>query len=379
MTFTGKVIVKRIMTTLRKQPEEFSDADWNNWKWQMQNRIRSTEELENWIVLTKEEKEIFPIAREYFDFAATPYYLSLVDPKSKNCPIRKQIIPHKGELIREKSEREDPLDEENHMPVKGVTHRYPDRALWYLSHNCPVFCRFCTRKRKVSDSFHTPDKEEWKKAIQYFKKNKEIKEVILSGGDPLSLSDNQIDYLLAELKSIEHINQVRIHTRYPVTLPMRITDKLCDVLAKYFPVFVVTHFNHEKECTNAARIAAKKLITKGHVTLLNQSVLLKGINDSEKSLKKLFYSLTNMGIKPYYLHQCDEVFGSKHFKVSIAKGQEIMRKIRGHISGISVPVYTIDLTGGGGKIPIPSLYLKKESESHYIFLNYRDIEYKVEK
>lgn len=379
MTFTSKVIVKRFMITLPEHTKEFSKEEWSNWKWQMQNRIHSVEELEKWIELTGEEKEIFPMATQYFDFAVTPYYISLVDPQNKNCPIRNQIVPRKGELIRENFEKEDPLNEENNMPVPGVTHRYPDRALWYLSHNCAVYCRFCTRKRKVADSKQTPSREYWEKALQYFREHNEIREVILSGGDPFSLSDNQIDHLLGELKSISHINQVRIHTRYPATLPMRITDALCEILSKYFPIFLVTHFNHEKECTPESSLAIKDLITKGHVTLLNQSVLLKNINDSSDSLKKLFYALTKMGVKPYYLHQCDEVFGSRHFKVPIKEGQNIMKKIRGYISGISVPVYTVDLTGGGGKIPIPTDYLKDETVNHYIFQNYRDIEFKIEK
>ncbi|MBE7410645.1 MAG: KamA family radical SAM protein [Leptospiraceae bacterium] len=367
------------MGNLPKHRKEESLENWSDWKWQLQNRIRTLDDLEKWVSLSNEEKKIFSKAKENFDFAVSPYYLSLVQPKNKNCPIRKQIIPNKGELLREKFETEDPLGEEAHSPVKGVTHRYPDRALWYLSHNCPVYCRFCTRKRKVSKSTQTPGFSDWDCALQYFRKEKKIREVILSGGDPLSLSDNQLNYILEKLKSISHINQVRIHTRYPVTLPMRINDALCDILSKYFPLFIVTHFNHKNECTESSRLAVKNLITKGHATVLNQSVLLKGVNDSEKSLVELLYTLTGMGIKPYYLHQCDEVFGSSHFKVPISKGQKLMKKIRGYVSGISVPVYTADLTGGGGKIPIPTNYLVNEDKEFYIFSNYRGKKYKIKK
>jgi lysine 2,3-aminomutase len=342
-----------------------------NWKWQIQNRITDLEGLTARIPLSEEEIDVFNRADSLFDFAVTPYYLSLIDKGNPNCPIRRQIIPSSGELVRKPYEVDDPLGEESYMPVKGVTHRYPDRALWYLSHMCAVFCRFCTRKRKVGESQSSPKNQDWENALYYFKSHPEIKEVILSGGDPLSLSDNQINYLLSELKKIPHINQVRIHTRYPVTLPYRITDELVSVLSSHFPIFMVTHFNHEKEITEESRIAIKKLIQKGNVCLLNQSVLLKGINDSAEDIRNLNYKLVNAGVKPYYLHQCDDIFGSSHFKVEIEEGLKIMKSLRGFMSGITIPSYVVDLTGGGGKVPLPTDYLQKEDMESYVFHNYQ--------
>ncbi|XDD52328.1 KamA family radical SAM protein [Leptospira sp. WS92.C1] len=357
------------------QPETIES--WLNWKWQIQNRIKTQEALSANLELTKEERSSFDSCSAFFEFSVTPYYLGLADSKDPHCPIRLQIVPRQEELIRGPFEKQDPLAEETHMPVKGVTHRYPDRALWYLSHVCAVYCRFCTRKRKVSNSFHTPGKEEWNQALAYFRSHSEIKEVILSGGDPLNLSNDKLDYLLGELKSIPHINQVRIHSRYPVTLPMRIDSELCSVFKKHFPIYLVTHFNHPKEITPLVKERISLLIQKGNVIVLNQGVLLKGINDSAEILKELFYGLTAIGIKPYYLHQCDEVWGSSGFRVEIAKGVEIMKQIRGKISGLSVPLYVVDLTGGGGKIPLPSEYLAEKTDHSYIFRNYQDELYEI--
>ncbi|ASV07887.1 lysine 2,3-aminomutase [Leptospira interrogans serovar Canicola] len=352
-------------------------SKWLNWKWQIQNRIKTRTHLSEFLELSEKEILSFEACSQFFEFSVTPYYLGLADPKDPNCPIRLQIVPHQEELIRNGFEKQDPLSEETFMPVKGVTHRYPDRALWYLSHVCAVYCRFCTRKRKVSKSSHTPGQEDWDQALDYFRSHKEIKEVILSGGDPLNLSDDKLDYLLKELKSIPHINQVRIHSRYPVTLPMRIDSSLCAVLKRHFPIYIVTHFNHPKEITPLVRERISLLIKEGNTMVLNQGVLLKGINDSAETLKELFYGLTAIGIKPYYLHQCDEVWGSGSFRVEIVKGVEIMKQIRGRISGLSVPLYVVDLTGGGGKVPLPTSYLAEKTDHSYIFRNYQDELYEI--
>ncbi|TGK20084.1 KamA family radical SAM protein [Leptospira fluminis] len=354
-----------------------TDPEWENWKWQIQNRIRDEEGLSRHLELTSDERESLKKCEELFSFSVTPYYLGLADPKNDDCPIRLQVVPRKEEWIPRIWDRPDPLAEESYMPVKGVTHRYPDRALWYLSHVCAVYCRFCTRKRKVSQSSQTPDGEDWKQALEYFKSRPEIREVILSGGDPLNLSDSKLDFLLSELKRIPHINQVRIHTRYPVTLPMRITPEFCAVLRRHFPVFIVTHFNHPKELTDFSREKIRMLVQDGSATVLNQSVLLKGINDSVETLVELFYGLTSAGIKPYYLHHCDEVYGSAHFRVPISKGVELMKSIRGRISGLCVPLYVVDLTGGGGKVPLPAEYLEEEKSSSYVFRNYRGDLYEI--
>ncbi|MCZ8155615.1 MAG: KamA family radical SAM protein [Leptospira sp.] len=350
---------------------------WNDWKWQLQNRLLKAEDLIGKLELIEEEKEAFEESKEIFSFAVTPYYLSLIDPSDPNCPIRKQVIPRKEELIRMPNEVEDPLAEQVFMPVKGVTHRYPDRALWYLSHICAVYCRFCTRKRKVSNPEETPSKDEWEAALDYFRTHPEIKEVILSGGDPLTLADHQLDYLLSQLNNIKHINHIRIHSRYPVTLPMRITDSICEIFRKYFPIYMVTHFNHPKELTEDASVALKKLCQSGNLIMMNQSVLLKGINDSEDVLESLNYLLLKAGVKPYYLHQCDEVFGSSGFVVPITRGIEIMYKLRGRRSGISIPTYVKDLTGGGGKIPLNPSYIIENREKGYLMKNYNGDLYEI--
>ncbi|TGK04033.1 KamA family radical SAM protein [Leptospira semungkisensis] len=361
----------------QRQRTDIPEKDWLDWKWQIQNRIKDEHELSDYIEISSDEREAISSCSQVFSFSATPYYLRLADKKDPNCPIRLQVLPRKEELSVRAWDREDPLAEESYMPVKGVTHRYPDRALWYLSHVCAVYCRFCTRKRKVSQSSGTPGLEDWQKALQYFREHPEIKEVILSGGDPLNLSDHKLDFLLGELKSIPHINQVRIHTRYPVTLPMRITSELCSVLKKHFPIYLVTHFNHPKELTPLVKERIGMLVKEGAVTVLNQSVLLKGVNNSVETLKDLFYGLTKIGIKPYYLHQCDEIFGSSHFRVPIEEGVELMKQIRGSVSGLSVPLYVVDLTGGGGKVPLPANYLEETKDSSYVFRNYKGDLYEI--
>jgi lysine 2,3-aminomutase len=350
---------------------------WQDWKWQLQNRITDLESLKEKLTLSQAEIHTFQQAREIFSFSVTPYYLSLIDSEDPNCPIRKQTIPRPEELIRMPNEVEDPLAEQRFMPVKGVTHRYPDRALWYLSHICAVYCRFCTRKRKVSNPEETPNKEDWEKALEYFRSHEEIKEVILSGGDPLTLSDTHLEFLLQKLSEIPHINHIRIHSRYPVTLPMRITDELCEIFAKFFPLYLVTHFNHPLEVTADSKLALKKLIQKGNVILLNQSVLLKGVNDSPATLEKLHYELIRSGVKPYYLHQCDEVFGSSGFVVPIQEGIDIMFALRGKKSGISLPNYVKDLTGGGGKVPLNPNYMLSHLEGHFTMQNYNGDEFEI--
>ncbi len=350
---------------------------WKDWKWQLQHRIVDLASLQEKISLTLEEVETFEKANSIFSFSITPYYLSLIDKNDPECPIRKQAIPRKEELIRYPNEVEDPLAEQQYMPVKGVTHRYPDRALWYISHTCAVYCRFCTRKRKVAQPEETPNRTEWEQALNYFRSNTAIREVILSGGDPLTLADSQLEYLLSQLKEIKHINHLRIHSRYPVTLPMRITENLCRIFSSFFPLYLVTHFNHAKEITEEAREAIRLLIQKGNVIVLNQSVLLKGINDTVFDLEELSYKLLGVGIKPYYLHQCDEVYGSGGFVVPITKGIELMYALRGKRSGIAIPTYVKDLTGGGGKVTLNPNYQVRSGNTTLIMKNYNGDEFEI--
>lgn len=353
--------------------------DWWNWKWQIQNSVRSLDVLQRYLSLSETEISAFKNVQNLFRFSATPYYLSLINANDPQCPIKKQIIPNENELIQSVYAQVDPLAEETNMPVKGITHRYPDRAIWYLSHLCPVYCRFCTRKRKVGQIKNTPNANDRKLALQYIRSHNEIREIILSGGDPLSLSDRQLYLILKDLKSIKHLNQIRIHTRIPVTLPFRITKPLCDVLSEFFPIYIVTHFNHPREITDVTRECIKNLIQRGHVIILNQNVLLKDINDNPETLKELYYNLISIGIKPYYVHQCDEVYGTSHFKVPIAKGIQIMKELRGNISGICNPTYVVDLTGGGGKVPLSLEYLVKETDKEYFFRNYKGDIFKIYK
>ncbi|MCB1158190.1 MAG: KamA family radical SAM protein [Leptospiraceae bacterium] len=350
---------------------------WYSWKWQLQNRFTTISKLIPFIRLSREEEEGFLSTRNLFHFGLSPYYFSLIELDNPNCPIRKQVIPSSEELEISDYDKIDPLAEETHMPVKGVTHRYPDRVIWYVSHMCAVFCRYCTRKRKVGSSEHTPQQKDWENALQYFREHREIREVILSGGDPLSLSDSKLRYLLSSLKAIPHLNQVRIHTRYPVTLPFRITEKLCKVLSEFYPLYIVTHFNHSRECTKEAFEAIKNLNCLAHAIVLNQSVLLKGVNDTAKDLSDLHYGLIKMGVKPYYLHQCDEIYGTSHFRVPIEEGIRLMKAIRGNTSGICQPLYVVDLSGGGGKVPVPLPYLKEKREKSYLLENFRGEEYEI--
>jgi lysine 2,3-aminomutase len=355
---------------------------WEDWRWHMRHQVRSVAEL----------LERLPGARAYvsgwetyearlaesFRFAVTPYYLNLASPGptgERHCPILAQILPHPAELADPHYQRPDPLAEELHSPVRGLTHRYPDRVLWYLSHRCAVYCRYCLRKRKVSRGDSAPTRDEYAEILQYIARNLQIKEVILSGGDPLALSDERIDAILESLRGIEHLSSIRIHTRMPVTLPMRITGDLAEVLRRHYPLTLVTHFNHAREITSEACAAVRRLRMAG-VTVLNQSVLLKDINDRTQDQEDLILGLVRAGVIPYYLHRCDEVQGVSHFRVPLERGVEILRELRGRNPGIALPRYIVDLPGGGGKIALEPDYLierKYRAESNewiYRFYNW---------
>lgn len=321
----------------------------------------------------RSRSEAFRAAAEQFRFAVTPYYLSLASDKEL-CGIWKQILPDLRESRDELFHRPDPLAEEEHMPVPGLTHRYPDRALWYLSHNCAVYCRFCMRKRKVSRGESTPGEQDRQRALDYIRSHPEIHEVILSGGDPLSQSDEVLGYCLEQLRSIEHLASLRIHTRMPVTCPQRITSEFCSALEKWGPITVITHFNHPAELSPLALDAAERLRKTGCI-LLNQSVLLAGVNDSVEVQKSLNLGLLKAGIKPYYLHQCDEVQGVSHFRVNLEEGLNLAKAIRGRIPGPAIPQYVIDLPGGGGKVPVDSSYFLNRDFHRPVFENYAGLRF----
>jgi lysine 2,3-aminomutase len=338
------------------------EKDWNNWIWQQQQRVRNLEMLEKVVKVTDDERRAYDGSVEMFNMSITPYYAALMDPEDPNCPIRMQAVPKMGELTISPEDMEDPLAEERDMPVPGVTHRYPDRVLFYTTHNCAMYCRFCTRKRKVSDPGSAAQKKQLDDALEYIRTHKEIRDVVISGGDPLSNSDERLDYILSSLRSMPHIEMFRMGTRNLVTLPQRITDDFIYMLRKHHPVFVNTHFNHPKECTREAYDACRRLADAG-IPISNQMVLLKGVNDDPKIVKELNHKLLMMRVRPYYIYQCDLSQGISHFRTPIEKGLEIIENLRGWTSGLAVPHLVIDAPGGGGKIPIlPQYFLGKEGK-----------------
>jgi lysine 2,3-aminomutase len=358
-------------------PDMWKDAtpkDWNSWIWQQQKRIKTMEQLEKLINVTDGERQAFAQSHEMFNMAITPYYAALMDKDDPNCPIRLQSVPSMGELTILPEELEDPLAEERDMPVPGITHRYPDRVLFYTTHNCAMYCRHCTRKRKVADPDSATSSRQLEEGLDYIERTKEIRDVVISGGDALSNSDDRIEYVLSRLRSMDHVEIFRIGTRNLVTLPQRITDDFCNMLRKYQPVFIHTHFNHPKECTREAFDACQRLADAGCV-INNQMVLMKGINDDAKIVMELNHKLLMMRVRPYYMFQCDMSQGIGHFRTPVEKGLEIIQKLRGWTSGMAVPHYVIDAPGGGGKVPILPNYVVKHEGKDWTLRNYKGLEY----
>jgi lysine 2,3-aminomutase len=345
--------------------------DWQDWRWQQRKRFRLIEQLEGVINVSDGERHAFEKSNAMFHMGITPYYASLMDRDDPRCPIRLQSVPQMGELDILASDLEDPLAEERDMPVPGITHRYPDRVLFYTTHNCPVYCRHCTRKRKVSDPSTMAAKEQIEVAIDYIKRTKSIRDIVISGGDPLSLSDERLDYILTRLRQIPHVEIFRMGTRNLVTLPQRVTDDFVHMLKNHQPVFVNTHFNHPKECTAEALDACRRLADAGCV-IGNQMVLLKGVNDDYRIVKELNHRLLLMRVRPYYIYQCDLSQGISHFRTSIKTGLEIMDKLRGHTSGLAVPTYVVDAPGGGGKIPLLPEYVVSHKDKELVIRNFQN-------
>ena len=350
---------------------DVSDDDWNNWKWQLKNRITSVEQLSKIINLSQDEKGKISLCLEKFRMAITPYYSSLIDADNPDCPIRKQSVPSYGELTILPCELNDPLGEEHDSPVENIVHRYPDRVLFLLTRKCSMYCRHCTRRRMVGEEDFSISEKTLDKAIEYIQSNPAIRDVLLSGGDPLVMTDSFLEHIIQRLRQISHLEIIRIGTRIPVVLPMRITDSLLKMLKKYQPVWINTHFNHPYEITAAASEACAKIVDSG-IPLGNQSVLLRGVNDDAAVLKELLLKLVKNRVRPYYLYQCDVAQGISHFRTPVEKGIEIMKNLRGHISGYAVPSYVIDAPGGGGKIPINPDYLLSIDVNQVIMKNYRE-------
>jgi len=348
---------------------------WKDWKWQRKNLIKDVDTVEKMLGISFDEVEKKSIREtmEMFPMAITPYYLSLINPSNyKEDPVFKQAFPDPEELSISSCDMKDPLSEDTDSPVTGITHRYPDRVLFHVSNICAMYCRHCTRKRKVGDTDNIPSREELERGIEYIKEHTEVRDVLLSGGDPLMLSDDYLDWILNEVSEIPHVEVIRIGSRIPVVLPYRITNELIEVLKKYENLWLNTHFNHPNEITETAKKSLKKLSSAG-IPLGNQSVLLRDVNDCPRIQKKLVQKLVQNRVRPYYLYQCDLSEGLEHFRTSVGKGIEIMESLRGHTSGFSVPTYVIDAPGGGGKIPVMPNYLISWSANKVILRNYEGV------
>ena len=353
---------------------EVPDALWNDWHWQQRERVTRLDQLERVIRVTPDERRAAVETDAEFHMGITPYYAALMDPEDPSCPIRLQSVPTMGELNILPSDLEDPLAEERDMPVPGITHRYPDRVLFYTTHNCPVYCRHCTRKRKVSDPTSAAAKRQIEESLAYIAAHPEIRDVVISGGDPLSLSDERLDYILGRLRAIPHVEIFRLGTRNLVTLPQRVTDDLVYMLRRHHPVYVNTHFNHPKECTAEAFEAARRLADAGCV-IGNQMVLLKGVNDDPEVVKALNHKLLLMRIRPYYIYQCDLARGISHFRTPVETGIRIIEALRGHTSGLAVPQFVVDAPNGGGKIPVNPEYVVSHEGKRWVLRNWAGDEF----
>jgi lysine 2,3-aminomutase len=347
---------------------DIPDQQWNDWRWQLSHRVNHLEILETFIDLTGEEIEGIA-ARNRFRLDITPYFASLIDPDDPLCPVRQQVIPTGRELQAFDNMMTDSLAEDSHCPVPGLVHRYPDRVLMLVTTQCASYCRYCTRSRIVGNAAATFSKAEFELQLDYLRRTTQVRDVLLSGGDALTMAPKMLEYLLNELRQIEHIEIIRIGSRVPVFLPQRITDELCDMLAKYHPLWLNIHVNHPKEITPELYRACDKLSRVG-IALGNQSVLLAGINDSVHIQRELVHQLVQLRVRPYYLYQCDLVAGAGHFRTSVSKGIEIIEGLRGHTSGYAVPTYVIDAPGGGGKIPVMPQYLISQAPGKVVLRNF---------
>lgn len=344
------------------------DEKWNDWRWQMANRLNSVEDFEKIIKLTESEKKALS-TDGLFRVDITPYFASLMDPEDVNDPIRKQVIPTAGEISPFTGMMEDSLAEDRHSPVPGLVHRYPDRVLMLVTTQCASYCRYCTRSRIVGDPSATFSKAEFELQLDYLRNTPQVRDVLLSGGDPLTLAPKVLEQLLKSLREIPHIEIIRLGSRVPVFMPQRVTDELCEMLQQFHPLWVNIHVNHPNEISKELAIACDKLSRAG-IPLGNQSVLLAGVNDCVHIQKKLVQDLVQIRVRPYYLYQCDLVDGAGHFRTPVGKGIEIIEGLRGHTSGYAVPTYVVDAPGGGGKIPVMPNYLISYSDHKIVLRNY---------
>ena len=351
---------------------EVTDEQWNDWKWQLKNRIETLDQLKKYITLTPEEEDGVRESLKALRMSITPYYLSLINQEDPNCPIRKQSIPTAAELIQSSADQLDPLHEDEDSPVPGLTHRYPDRVLMLITDMCAMYCRHCTRRRFAGQRDADSPTNNVDLAIEYIAKTPQVRDVLLSGGDGLLVSDRMLESIISRLRDIPHVEIIRIGSRVPVVCPQRITDDLVNMLKKYHPIWLNTHFNHPSEITAEATAACAKLADAG-IPLGNQSVLLRGINDDSSTMKSLVHALVKIRVRPYYIYQCDLSMGLNHFRTTVAKGIEIIENLRGHTSGYAVPTFVVDAPGGGGKIPVMPTYLISQGAGKVILRNFEGV------
>ncbi len=354
---------------------DFNQSHWSDWRWHVKHAVRDIETLQKVLNVRFPEEDVKALIEtlDKFPLSATPYYLSLINREDyRNDPIFKQSVPMPEELNTLPYEMDDPLAEDSDSPAEGITHRYPDRVLFHVSNVCAMYCRHCTRKRKVGDRDSIPDRAALEAGLDYIRNTPVVRDVLLSGGDPFLLPDDRIDWLLTELHAIPHVEMVRIGTRTPVVLPYRITPELTAMLKRHHPLWINTHFNHPRELTSAARAALARLADAG-IPLGNQSVLLAGVNDCPRIMRELSHRLLQNRVRPYYLYQCDLSEGLSHFRTPVGKGIEIMESMIGHTSGLAVPTYVIDAPHGGGKIPVMPSYLISWSTNKVVLRNYEGV------
>ncbi len=344
-------------------------SQWGEHGWQLRNRVTSLAGLEEHLTLSQEERAGVILTGNKLAMAITPHFFNLMSPDDPDCPIRRQVVPRVEESWEHPEEMSDPCGEDSHMPVPGLVHRYPDRVLFLVTDRCASYCRYCTRSRVVSGVGEQELHTNFEQAFRYLETHPEIRDVLLSGGDALLLSDNRLEAILKRLRSIEHIEFIRIGSRVPIFLPQRITPALCEMLAKYHPLWMSVHVNHPRELTLEVKEALERLANHG-IPLGNQSVLLRGVNDDVEVMKTLVHKLLRCRVRPYYLYQCDLILGSSHLRTSVAKGLEIIEGLRGHTTGYAVPQFVIDAPGGGGKVPINPEYLIHQGPEQTVIRNY---------
>lgn len=362
--------LKEFQSAGRGYWHQVSDADWNDWHWQLKHRITSLEQLQRLLpTLTAEELAGAQFANHKLALGITPYFFNLIDLADENCPIRRQVVPRIEETQVASWEMSDPCGEDSHSPVPGLVHRYPDRVLFLVTDRCASYCRYCTRSRLVSNATGYDFHPEFERQIEYIAQHPEVRDVLLSGGDPLLFSDDKLEQLLSRLRAIPHVEFLRIGSRIPIFLPQRITPELCAMLKRYHPLFMSVHTNHPRELTTETREALGRLAEAG-IPLGNQSVLLRQVNDDVTTMQALVQKLLMCRVKPYYLYQCDLISGSAHLRASVRTGLDIMEHLRGHTTGYAVPTYVIDAPGGGGKVPVNPEYVLSRNRDRVVLRNY---------